>query len=65
VFVEIGLPQQALTWNELRDRFEAANPTLIAGRIGINESKAAEITAYLRPNPNVTGVAGQIDPPPK
>jgi cobalt-zinc-cadmium efflux system outer membrane protein len=27
------------------------NPTLAAGQIGIDESKAAEITAYLRPNP--------------
>jgi len=53
--------QQALTWPELRDKFEAANPTLIAARIGIDESKASEITAFLRPNPNLTGVYDQID----
>ncbi len=35
---------------------------LIAGRIGIDESKAQEITAYLRPNPDVTGLLDQIDP---
>jgi cobalt-zinc-cadmium efflux system outer membrane protein len=35
---------------------------LIAGRIGIDQSKADEITAYLRPNPNVTGLLDQIDP---
>ena len=52
-----GRAQAALTWSELRAKFEATNPTLIAGRIGIDESKAAEITAYLRPNPNVTGDA--------
>jgi cobalt-zinc-cadmium efflux system outer membrane protein len=57
-----GLAQGALTWPELRDKFEAANPTLIAGRIGIDQSKAAEITAYLRPNPNVVGTFDQIDP---
>ena len=43
--------QTALTWTEIRDRFQATNPTLQAGRIGIDESRAAEITAYLRPNP--------------
>ncbi len=31
VLVESGRAQQALTWPELRDRFEALNPTLIAG----------------------------------
>ena len=62
LFVGAGLAQQALTWNELRDKFEATNPTLIAGRIGVGESKAAEITAYLRPNPNLTGVVDQINP---
>ena len=61
VFVGIGPAQQALTWTELRNRFEATNPNLIAGRIGISESKAAEITAYLRPNPNMTGVVDQIN----
>jgi outer membrane protein, heavy metal efflux system len=61
VFVECGLAQQPFTWTELRNKFEANNPTLIAGRIGIDESKADEVTAYLRPNPNVTGVLDQID----
>ena len=46
--------QAPLTWQQVRDRFEAANPTLRAGQIGIDESKAQEITAYLRPNPNFT-----------
>jgi outer membrane protein, heavy metal efflux system len=56
-----GLAQGALTWPELRAKFEAANPTLIAGRLGIDESRTAEITAYLRPNPNLTGVYDQVD----
>jgi len=59
---EIGLAQKALTWQEVRDKFEAANPTLRAGQIGIDESRAQEITANLRPNPNLTLLADQIDP---
>jgi len=43
--------QKALTWDEVRARFEANNPTLGAGQVGIEESKANEITAFLRPNP--------------
>src|SRR6202790_3901519 len=48
-----GWAQKSLTWQEVRDRFEQANPTLRAGQIGIDESRAQEITAYLRPNPNL------------
>jgi cobalt-zinc-cadmium efflux system outer membrane protein len=44
--------QKALTWQQVRDQFEAANPNLRAGQVGIDESKAQEITAYLRPNPD-------------
>jgi cobalt-zinc-cadmium efflux system outer membrane protein len=54
--------QTALTWLEVRAKFEAANPTLQAGQIGIDESKAQEITAYLRPNPTGELIADQIDP---
>src|SRR6267143_4122348 len=46
--------QRVLTWQEIRERFEAANPILRAGQIGVDESKAQEITAFLRPNPNFT-----------
>jgi len=54
--------QQALTWQEVRSRFEAANPSLRAGQIGVEESRANETTAYLRPNPNFSILADQIDP---
>ena len=54
VLAESGFAQKPLTWEEVRQRFEAANPTLQAGRIGIDESKAQEITAFFRPNPNFT-----------
>ena len=43
-----------LTWEQVRQRFEQNNPTLLAGKLGIDESKAQEITAYLRPNPGFT-----------
>src|SRR5713226_1510568 len=46
--------QTPLTWEQVRQRFEQSNPTLQAGQIGIDESKAQEITAFLRPNPNFT-----------
>src|SRR5271168_3545843 len=59
---ESGFAQKALTWQEVRDKFESANPTLRAGQIGIDESRAQEITANLRPNPNLTILADQIDP---
>jgi cobalt-zinc-cadmium efflux system outer membrane protein len=49
-----GWAQKALTWQEIRDKFETANPSLRAGQIGIDESRAEEITAYLRPNPTFT-----------
>jgi outer membrane protein, heavy metal efflux system len=57
-----GFAQKALTWQEVRDKFEAANPTLRAGQIGIDESRAQEITANLRPNPTLTILTDQIDP---
>jgi len=59
---KISFAQRALTWQEVRDKFEASNPTLRAGQIGIDESRAQETTANLRPNPNLTILADQIDP---
>jgi cobalt-zinc-cadmium efflux system outer membrane protein len=46
--------QTALNWQQLREKFEASNPTLKAARTNIEESRAAEITAFLRPNPDLT-----------
>jgi outer membrane protein, heavy metal efflux system len=59
---QMGRAQKAFTWQEIRDRFAGANASLAAGRIGIDESRANETTAYLRPNPNLTLLADQIDP---
>jgi outer membrane protein, heavy metal efflux system len=49
-----AMAQQAFTWERIKGRFEAENPTLRAGKLNIDESKAEEITAYLRPNPDFT-----------
>src|ERR1035438_2940125 len=49
-----GSAQQALTWEEVKAKFEASNPALRADEINVEEMKAEEITAYLRPNPQFT-----------
>jgi cobalt-zinc-cadmium efflux system outer membrane protein len=54
--------QPALTWEQVRLRFEQRNPTLLAGKLSIDESKAEEITANLRPNPILSFGVDQIDP---
>src|ERR1700719_2283820 len=54
--------QQALTWQQVQDRFAAANPFLLAGQLGIEESRAQEISAYLRPNPSLGLIADQLNP---
>jgi cobalt-zinc-cadmium efflux system outer membrane protein len=55
-------PPQAWTWQQVKDRLELGNPTLLAGKLNISEFQADEITAHLRPNPNLTLLADQIDP---
>lgn len=45
--------QQALSWEEVKAKFEAVNPTLQADEINVQEMKAEEITAFLRPNPGI------------
>ena len=44
----------ALTWDQVKARFEASNPTLKAGADNVDEMRVQEITANLRPNPQVT-----------
>jgi cobalt-zinc-cadmium efflux system outer membrane protein len=50
----VAYAQAPLDWQQVKAKFEAANPTLRAARINTEESKAEEITAYLRPNPDFT-----------
>jgi cobalt-zinc-cadmium efflux system outer membrane protein len=56
--------QQALTWEQVKARFEAANPALKADALGVDETRAQEATAYLRPNPtfNLSADGTQIAP---
>ena len=48
-----GLPapptQSGLTWEQVKAKFEAANPVLKSDQSNVDEMKAEEITAYLRP----------------
>jgi cobalt-zinc-cadmium efflux system outer membrane protein len=46
--------QTALSWEQIKDRFESGNPTLKAAKLSIDESRAGEITAFLRPNPDLS-----------
>jgi cobalt-zinc-cadmium efflux system outer membrane protein len=55
-------PPSPMTWDQVRLRFEQNNPTLLAGQLNIDESKAQEITANLRPNPSATISADQFNP---
>ena len=54
--------QQTLTWEQVRLRFQLNNPTLLADKLNIDESKAQEITAFLRPNPTLDLLSDQITP---
>jgi outer membrane protein, heavy metal efflux system len=55
-------PHKLWTWEEVKDRLELNNPTLLAGKLNISEFQADEITAHLRPNPQLTLLSDQIDP---
>src|ERR1022692_250499 len=54
--------QSALTWEQVKARFEIANPTLRAGQLNIAESKTLETTAFLRPNPSMSVSVDQFEP---
>jgi outer membrane protein TolC len=58
----VVLAQTPFTWQQIKDKFEAANPTLKAAQLNIDESRSGEVTAFLRPNPEFTGTLDQIDP---
>ena len=52
--------QKALSWSEVLDLFRKNNPGLAAGRIGVQEFQANEISAGLRPNPVFSTVNDQV-----
>jgi cobalt-zinc-cadmium efflux system outer membrane protein len=53
--------QKTLTWEEAKRELQSDNPTLRAGQISVEESRANEITAFLRPNPELTVSLDQIN----
>src|SRR4051794_19073681 len=59
---ENALAQKTLTWEDAKRRLQSANPTLQAARIGVEEARASEITAFLRPNPDLTVSFDQLTP---
>jgi len=67
-FVLGGLSRPAVaqsrtyTWQQIQDKFQAANPTLLAGQINVNETRTLEVAAFLRPNPSVAASLDQIEP---
>jgi outer membrane protein, heavy metal efflux system len=48
------LAQEELTWPQVKAHFESANPALKADALGVDEMRADEVSAYLRPNPQFT-----------
>ena len=49
--------QQALTWDQVKAKFESVSPVLKADAANVDEMKAEEITAFLRPNPQFSLLA--------
>ena len=62
VSIAIAAAQTGLSWQDVETKFRLVNPTLRAAQLNIDESRAEEITAYLRPNPDVTLGVDQINP---
>ena len=68
LFLAVAIPaacaQTSYTWDQAKARFEATNPALKADADNVDEARAEEITAYLRPNPqfNTTVDGTEIAP---
>ena len=54
--------QKTLTWAAAKAELLGSNPALRAGQIGVQEARAEEITAFLRPNPDLTLGVDQLNP---
>jgi outer membrane protein, heavy metal efflux system len=46
--------QTTMRWEEVLERFQRNNPALLAGQTNVEETRANEITAGLRPNPQIS-----------
>ena len=49
-----------MTWEQTKSRFLVQNPSIMAGEINIQEARANEVTAGLRPNPQLGVTLDQI-----
>jgi cobalt-zinc-cadmium efflux system outer membrane protein len=49
-----------MSWPEVKAKFEATNPTLQADQLAVDETRASQITAFLRPNPQLSATLDQI-----
>ena len=47
-------PADLWTWDQVKQHFELENTTLMASKLNIDELRAEEVTAHLRPNPDFT-----------
>jgi cobalt-zinc-cadmium efflux system outer membrane protein len=57
LLVTAAYGQTALDWEQIVAKFKVNNPTLRASQLNVDESRDAEITAYLRPNPEFSFTA--------
>lgn len=55
-------PQKTVSWQAAQDEFRSNNPTLLASAVSVDEARAQEITAYLRPNPDLQLGLDQLTP---
>jgi cobalt-zinc-cadmium efflux system outer membrane protein len=62
ILPSLAFSQTALTWQQVKEKFEVSNATLKAAQSNIDEARASEITANLRPNPTLTTTFDQITP---
>lgn len=49
-----SVPAQVWSWDQVKENFELSNTALMAAKLNIDELRAQEITAHLRPNPDFT-----------
>jgi cobalt-zinc-cadmium efflux system outer membrane protein len=58
-----SVPQaKTMTWQAAQEEFRASNSTLQASAASVDEARAQEITAFLRPNPDLSFGLDQINP---
>jgi outer membrane protein, heavy metal efflux system len=54
--------QKTLTWEDAKRVLLSSNPNIGSGQIAVDESRAEEVTAFLRPNPSLSMSVDQLNP---